>query len=824
MPLKRGLRHTVILSALVFLFLLGLSGVQGASPVQAASGPPEVSPASAFAVSPPLRGTPPLRQEHGPQTLPLRRIPLPGGPAGPDPVLQSTAGPAVSTTAGIGFAGVGNGDYGFTPNAAPPDTNLAVGDTQVVQWVNESFAVFDKATGKLLYGPANGNTLWQSLPSNNGCRVNNDGDPIAQFDKLAHRWVMTQFSVSSPSTYHYLQCVAVSQTGDATGAYNVYSFDYGTTQFNDYPKLSVWPDGYYVTYNIFNNGNTFAGPKACALDRNSMLNGAAATQQCYQLSTSYGSLIPSDLDGSNPPPTGSPNFLLSFGSNSLNLWRFHVDWTSPAGSSLSGPTSIPVASFAAACSGGGTCIPQPGTTQKLDSLADRLMYRLAYRNFGDHESLVVNHSVTAGSSVGIRWYELRNPNSSPSVYQQGTFAPDSDYRWMGSIAMDHMGDIALGYSVSGSVYPSIRYTGQTVGDPLGTLQGETVVKAGGGYQTYFIGGLSRWGDYSAISVDPTDDCTFFYTTEYLKSSGGFNWSTWITSFKFPSCSNAAVTAPAAPSNLAAAAVSSSQINLSWTDNSNNEAGFKIDRSSDGGVTWPSTYSVGAGVTSYQDKGLSASSTYSYRVYAYNSAGNSGYAGPTSATTQSLPAPPSAPSGLTATAASTSQVNLAWTDTSSNEDGFYVERSTDNATFSQVGSVGTNVTTYQDTGLAAATTYYYRVRAYNAGGTSAYSNTASATTQSTPTVPVAPSNLVAKAGASPGQISLTWTDNSNNETGFYVERRRNGAPWSQIGSVGANVTTFNDSGLKSGATYTYRVRAYNSAGNSSYSNTASSTAP
>jgi Putative Ig domain len=221
------------------------------------------------------------------------------------------------------------------------------------------------------------------------------------------------------------------------------------------------------------------------------------------------------------------------------FWKFHVDWLNSTNTTFAGPTSIAVASFSAAC-GGGTCIPQPSTTQKLDSLADRLMYRLAYRRFADgHETLVVNHSVTAGTSTGIRWYELDNPPTStmaggtPVVAQQGTYAPDSSYRWMGSIAMDGAGDIAVGYSVSSSsLNPSIRYTGRVPTDAINTLESETTVKAGSGSQ---LQTLSRWGDYSAMSVDPVDDCTFWYTNEYLKANGTFNWSTWITSFKFPGC-------------------------------------------------------------------------------------------------------------------------------------------------------------------------------------------------------------------------------------------------------------------------------------------------
>ncbi|HEX3101185.1 MAG TPA: hypothetical protein VHQ01_05315, partial [Pyrinomonadaceae bacterium] len=431
-------------------------------------------------VSPPLRDIPSSPRSKDKEFEPAKHIPhdlKDPKEIQDDSVLQSKVSSAVATTPGLNFAGVGFQDYGFSPNAAPPDTNGAVGATQYVQWVNESFAVFDKSTGNLVPGfPKAGSSIWAGFGG--GCQTNNDGDPIVQYDKAANRWILTQFSVS---TTPYLQCVAVSTTSDATGTYNRYSFNYGNTQFPDYPKLSVWPDGYYISYNIFNNGSTFAGAKACAFDRAKMLTGATATQVCFQTSTSFGGLLPADLDGSTPPPAGSQNYFVAYGNNnaSLDIWKFHADFATPANSTFSGPTNIAVPAFTAACNGGGTCIPQAGTSQKLDSLADRLMYRLAYRNFGDHESLVVNHSVTVGSSVGLRWYEIRTPNTTPTIFQSGTFAPDSSYRWMGSIAMDKAGNMAMGYSVSSSsLNPSIRYTGRSATDPLGTMQAETVIKAG----------------------------------------------------------------------------------------------------------------------------------------------------------------------------------------------------------------------------------------------------------------------------------------------------------------------------------------------------------
>jgi len=321
----------------------------------------------------------------------------------------------------------------------------------------------------------------------------------------------------------------VSTTNDATGSYNRYAFT--LPNFNDYPKLGIWPDGYYFSFNMFNAAGTiFFGADACAANRTAMLAGNAATMICFQQSSNVASVLPSDTDGTIKPASGEPAFFMNFGTNSLNLWKFHVDFTTPANSTFTGPTTLAVASFTPLCNGGSNCVVQPGTTQKLDSLADRLMYRLAWRKFADgHESIVINHAI----STGIRWYEIQNPNGSPTVFQQGTFHPTADTRWMGSIAMDQAGDIALGYSESsGNVRPSVFFTGREPSDPAGALQSEATIVNGTGSQT---GGLSRWGDYSAMTVDPVDDCTFWYTQEYMRTTGSFNWNTRIATFKFPNC-------------------------------------------------------------------------------------------------------------------------------------------------------------------------------------------------------------------------------------------------------------------------------------------------
>ncbi|HZD96493.1 MAG TPA: hypothetical protein VE133_19685 [Candidatus Sulfotelmatobacter sp.] len=540
------------IASLVLLFCLPLTAQQVVGPLVFSDVHHDVSPA--------VRDMPTLNAPGNSATAhikkeaePARRIPLPPGMGGlqqagvGDSALQSStfaAPAALAPTLNLGFEGLGSGLPGFTITGAPPDTTGAVGLNQYVQWVNTSFAVFNKTTGALIAGPTAGNQLWAGFGG--GCQTNNDGDPIVLYDKTANRWVFAQFSVS---TTPFLQCVAVSTTSDATGTFNRYAFQY--SNFDDYPKMGVWSDAYYVTFNMFNGTtNAFVGADACAYDRTAMLNGQAATQVCFQQGTSVGGLLPADGDGSTAPPAGSPEFLMTFGTNNLNLFKFHVNFATPSASTFTGPTTLPVAAFSPLCNGG-ACVTQPGTTNKLDSLADRLMYRLAYRNFGNHESLVVNQSVTSGTGGGIRWYEVQNPNGTPVVAQQSTFAPDSSFRWMGSIAMDQAGDIAMGYSVSSStISPSIRFTGRTPADPANTMETETNIIAGTGSQT---GTLTRWGDYSAITVDPVDDCTFWYTTEYMKASGTFNWNTRIANFKFPGCGGAPdFTLSASPASLTVA--------------------------------------------------------------------------------------------------------------------------------------------------------------------------------------------------------------------------------------------------------------------------------
>src|SRR5436190_1866230 len=513
------------LVSVLFLFFVALASAVPA-PAQQTSSNPTVIPPVSYDISPPLVdlvASAPPKAPTGHRNIPLRQParPTPAPPASVtlDQALQQLSLPLVSTSPGLDFDGIG------ADGVAPPDTNGSVGATQFVQIVNVEYAVYNKTSSALLLGPTPVHNIWRGF--NGDCANGDGGDPVVLYDKSAQRWVVGQMNVNLNA-----YCMAVSTTSDATQSYYRYEFSFGSNT-PDYPKLAVWPDAYYWTANTFSGPTTFVGANPCAFDRATMLSGGPANAICMQQNPSVDSLLPADLDGTTPPPTGEPNFYLQMAApGNLNLFKFHVDFTTPSNSTFTGPTVIPVAPFSEAC-GGGTCIPQPGTTQQLDSLGDRLMFRLAYRNFGNHESLVVNHSVMAGSSVGVRWYEIRSPNATPTVFQQGTFSPDSQYRWMGSIAMDQSGDIAVGYSASSSSnFPAVRYTGRVPSDPAGTMESENSIMEGTGSQT---NASSRWGDYSGMSVDPADDCTFWYTNEYLTTNGSFNWNTRIGSFKFTSC-------------------------------------------------------------------------------------------------------------------------------------------------------------------------------------------------------------------------------------------------------------------------------------------------
>ncbi|OFW23577.1 MAG: hypothetical protein A3G21_06525 [Acidobacteria bacterium RIFCSPLOWO2_12_FULL_66_21] len=496
-------------------------------------------------VSPALRNIRPLPPQAG-AVLEAPSFRRARGQRSRDPIVQASPVAPLAPSPSTSVDGLGNAN-----NVLPPDTNGDVGPNHFVQWVNLSFAVYSKGSVTeppvLLYGPAAGNTLWAGFGG--PCETTNNGDPVVRYDHLSDRWVMSQLSL--PNAIFglifgpFYQCIAVSATPDPTGPY--YRYQYSFAKLNDYPKFGVWPDGYYMGINQFTSGSLqWAGQGVAAFDRTRMLNGEPAGMIYFDLAPvdmNLGGMLPSDVDGP-PPPAGSPNYfvqadddLWGYSPDQLQVWQFHADWAVPSASTFTHAAFIATAPFdSQLCGGSRSCIPQPGTGATLDPLSDRLMYRLQYRNFGGHESLVVNHTVDAdgGGHAGVRWYELRDPRDTPFIHQQGTYAPDADHRWMGSAAMDSAGNLAVGFSVSsGATYPSVRYAARVASDPPGVLaQGEAVLVDGGGSQTHSSG---RWGDYSMLVVDPSDDCTFWYTQQYYAGTSSAAWRTRIAAFKFPSC-------------------------------------------------------------------------------------------------------------------------------------------------------------------------------------------------------------------------------------------------------------------------------------------------
>ena len=340
----------------------------------------------------------------------------------------------------------------------PSDTEGDVGPNHYIQYINLVYTIYDKA-GNIALGPLPGNAFWAGLGG--PCENQNDGDPLVRYDRQADRWVFSQFALPNFPDGPFYQCVAVSTTSDPTGDYWQYEFKTSDDFFSDYGKLGVWPDAYYMTFNMFGPApdHAFRGG-AYAFDRSAMLSGAPAGMIIFDTGLE-GGVLPSDLDGPTPPPPGSPNYFMTYEVNPARLleWQFHVDWTTPANSTFTGPIEIPVAEFISPVCGAdrGQCVPQSGTPALLETLEQDLMYRLPYRNFGDHQSIVANHTVgTEDGSAAVRWYEVRNPGDAPTVYQQGTYAPDADFRWMGSIAMDGNGNIALGYSEVEPDHPSVH--------------------------------------------------------------------------------------------------------------------------------------------------------------------------------------------------------------------------------------------------------------------------------------------------------------------------------------------------------------------------------
>jgi hypothetical protein len=484
------------------------------------------------------------------------------------------------------FAGLGFGFSGFSAAGTPPDTNGDVGPNHYVHIVNSSFVVLDKNDGHAILAPTRINVPFAGFTGAGGaCATTNQGDPLVRYDAHADRWIISQLTPAGTfgSGPHY-ECVAVSRTGDPGSmssqwyqyAFGPYTVQGGGNALNDYPKTGVWPDGYYTTYNMFAAPtNGFRGAKFTVWERAAMVAGFPAREIDFQTFSDphgqdgYGGALPNDWDGRLFPPANAPGLIVSddntpVGAHGmgpvLQVWKIHADWINPEQSTitdipqncpsavLTGPCPIlvNVNDFKLPCNNfetTGACVPQLGTTNKLDTLGDRLMYRLPYRNFGDRESILVPRSVDPGTNapVALRWYELQNPTGrtfadGQQMVQQGTYAPnDGKYRWMMSMAQDHVANMAVGLSESStSTYPEIWIAGRKFDDPPSTLPQDEVQMFQG---TSFAADAIRWGDYSMMSVDPTDDCTFYYTQEYMAAPQTLdrNYNTRVGSFKFDSC-------------------------------------------------------------------------------------------------------------------------------------------------------------------------------------------------------------------------------------------------------------------------------------------------
>ena len=469
-------------------------------------------------------------------------------------VEQSAQGtrPAIPTLAA--FDGLGEGFTGTTgvANAGRGgiDISLAVGPDHIIEILNGNLAVFTKkgkrylTTGKLLYGAVPNNTVFTGFGVR--CGVTNNADTVVRYDRLANRWLIVLPVFTRPPDNPqgpYAMCYAVSATPDPLGPY--YRYEFQRPLFPDYPRPAVWPDGYYNPTSTSDNmlPEVVTQKHDCIADRQSMLKGLPATEQCVIVDGGV-FFLNADVFGKRLPPPGAPNILMSTGGTQLlkifdddgiYYYKVHVDWKDPEKTSVSAPQKIAVAPYHYLCDGQlSNCVSQPNTDRRLDSQGDKLMQGLVYRNFGDHESLLAEHSIaTSRHGGGVRWYEFRlNGQREPVLYQQSTYAPDGFYRWLASMGMDRKGNIGIGYSFGGDPnYAGQRFAARTAGDPKGQLTfHESVLAEGQASQTNSL----RWEDYTNIAVDPSDDCTIWFAGNYLKA-GATSSTTRIGSFAVPGC-------------------------------------------------------------------------------------------------------------------------------------------------------------------------------------------------------------------------------------------------------------------------------------------------
>lgn len=626
-------RHVTAMTVLLLLTGSFFPSVAGQQATAGRKAPPPVTSTGRHDLSGLLSKLPQLPPQAAGAVL--RRKLLPnrvGGVGSPgDGALQIEEATSPTIPTGVAsFEGINNRNL-----VLPPDTVGDVGPNHYVQMVNLSLAIWDRS-GNLLYGPANANSLWQGFGG--PCETTNNGDPIVLYDHLADRWMLSQFALPTYPVGPFYQCIAVSQSGNPLGAYHRYEFKISDTKLNDYPKFGVWQDGYYMAVNQFSCWIwcTWAGQGVVSFERDRMLQGLSARMLYFDLASidlNLGGMLPADLDGP-PAPAGAPVPFCQvdddgwfFAPDHLQCWNFHSDWANPTNSTFAFEGTHETAAFDSnMCSFDRHCIPQRETTAKVDAISDRLMYRLQYRNFGTHETLVTNHTVdTNGLDLaGIRWYELRKSGANWAIHQQGTYAPaDGNHRWMASAAMNGAGDIALGFSISGdTMFPSIRVTGRLASDPLGVMtQPELTIVNGAGHQTHSSG---RWGDYSMMAIDPVDDCTFWYTQEYYGAKSSSSWRTRVGAFRLASCGTAdgpptvGIAMPADGSTVSGPV----SIQISADDTEDADGSLNVQWNVDGGAWNPATYDISTGrYISPWDTSQSADGSHTLNARATDSAGH-----------------------------------------------------------------------------------------------------------------------------------------------------------------------------------------------------------
>jgi hypothetical protein len=635
---------------------------------------------------------------------------------------------------------------------SPPDPTGDVGPNHYVAMTNLSYAVLDK-TGNILFGPAANNTVWSGFGG--ACENENSGDPIVLYDQIADRWLLSQFTSAGPDYYN---CVALSTTPDPTGSYYrwaVRNNGSGSDLFPDYPKYGIWSDGFYISTRDFDSG--YAGVGVYALDRDDLVAGDPNPTIIYffvDRSTDPwqvgDGLLPADIDGTIMPPAGSPQYFVGsmddggpYGApqDGLTFWEFDADFDTPANSTFTRTAIIPISSYDTQypCTSGRNCIPQLGTTNGVDiqSYRQRPLHRLAYRNFGTHESLVTNQSVEASAALGgIRWWEIRDPDNSPTLHQEGTYAPgvgDGIHRWMASIAMDQEGNMGLAYSASSStINPAIRFTGRLASDPLGLMdRTEGSIYEGTGSQT----SSQRWGDYTSTNIDPVDDCTFWHVNEYYDTNGG-DWQIRVGSFKFNECGDPGFTLSSPDPDMAVCVGDSASYDISVGSIGQYDGVVTLVTSGEpAGSTATFTLNPipslpGATTLDITDTGLVTAGQYTINV-----AGTSPTVDPkdidlTLQVFDDVPGMPTLVAPADGANNQDTQPSLNWTGSDTIE--YTVEVATDMA-FSNIvytGSTSGN-TIAPTTDLDTSTTYYWRVVANNTCGDGMYSQVFSFTTVAAP---------------------------------------------------------------------------------------------